>query len=135
MPAATFIGLHSCHMRVSTVCRGKWKYSDYRKKVIVPEIGDATAPAVAPPPPQQQLQPVATNGNGVAVLPRVPDDLVGVQAYVLWERAGRPDGADFSVDARRCVEAAVLKGSVVRGREIVADWTIFRRGATTMLHQ
>ncbi len=29
---------------------------------------------------------------------------VGIQAYLLWEKAGRPDGADFSNDARKTLQ-------------------------------
>ncbi|GIL92123.1 hypothetical protein Vretimale_14920 [Volvox reticuliferus] len=96
------------------VAEGKWKYSDYRKKVIIPALGDVTAPAVAPPPQQQQQQQPAENGNGnggAAALPRIPEELLGVQAYVLWERAGKPDGADFSGEARRVITELMQSGA------------------------
>ena len=35
---------------------------------------------------------------------------MSVQAYILWERAGKPDGADFSGDARRVIGEAVQGG-------------------------
>lgn len=35
---------------------------------------------------------------------------VGVQAYLLWEKAGRPDGADFSNDARQALERQLAGG-------------------------
>ncbi|EFJ44707.1 hypothetical protein VOLCADRAFT_118653, partial [Volvox carteri f. nagariensis] len=76
------------------VAEGKWKYSDYRKK-------------------QQQQKPANGNGNGVAALPRIPDDLLGVQAYVLWERAGKPDGADFSGEARRVITEQLQSGATL----------------------
>ncbi|GAX78330.1 hypothetical protein CEUSTIGMA_g5772.t1 [Chlamydomonas eustigma] len=40
----------------------------------------------------------------------IPEDLLAVQAYVLWEKAGKPDGADFSGDARRVISEAVQGG-------------------------
>lgn len=45
----------------------------------------------------------------------VPDDLVGVQAYILWEQAGKPDGADFGGEARQMLEGRL------RGGESLAD--------------
>lgn len=33
------------------------------------------------------------------------------QAYLLWEQAGMPQGADFSADARRVLAARVAKGA------------------------
>ena len=33
-----------------------------------------------------------------------------MQAYILWERAGKPDGADFSGDARRLITESVSSG-------------------------
>ena len=35
---------------------------------------------------------------------------VGVQSYLLWEQAGRPNGADFSQDARRKLEKQLRAG-------------------------
>ncbi|GIL61955.1 hypothetical protein Vafri_16315 [Volvox africanus] len=99
------------------VAEGKWKYSDYRKKVIIPALGEVTAPAVAPPPQQQkqqQQQAESGNGNGgAAALPRIPDDLLGVQAYILWERAGKPDGADFSGESRRVITEQLQSGATL----------------------
>lgn len=77
------------------VAESKWKYNDYREKIVVPVAGAAyaAAPATAP----QQLGPP-------------PQDLVNVQAYVLWEHAGKPQGADFGNDARVKIEEEVRKG-------------------------
>ena len=85
--------------------RGKWKYSDYRKKVVTPTIGDGTAPLSAQPQAQQPA-----GAPAAAALPAIPEDLLGVQAYILWEKAGKPDGADFSLDARRQVAHALGEG-------------------------
>ncbi|QDZ23333.1 alpha-glucan water dikinase [Chloropicon primus] len=48
---------------------------------------------------------------GVVVLPpeEIPEHLVGVQAYILWEEAGKPDGADFGDQARREIQALVSR--------------------------
>ncbi|RMZ55539.1 hypothetical protein APUTEX25_000122 [Auxenochlorella protothecoides] len=45
--------------------------------------------------------------------PAVPEHLVGTQAYLLWEAAGKPDGADFGADARR-----VLREQLAAGRSV-----------------
>ena len=42
---------------------------------------------------------------------------VGVQAYLLWERAGKPDGADFSKDARQTLERQLASGTSVQDLE------------------
>ena len=38
---------------------------------------------------------------------------VNIQAYLLWEQAGRPDGADFAGDARSTLEAQARAGKSV----------------------
>ena len=38
---------------------------------------------------------------------------VNIQAYLLWEQAGRPDGADFAGDARATLEAQARAGKSV----------------------
>lgn len=35
---------------------------------------------------------------------------MGIQAYLLWEKAGRPDGADFSGDARNTLQQQLASG-------------------------
>ena len=42
---------------------------------------------------------------------------VGVQSYLLWEQAGKPDGADFSKDARKRLEAQLQQGKTVQDLE------------------
>lgn len=42
---------------------------------------------------------------------------VNIQAYLLWERAGRPDGADFAQDARATLEAQLRAGKSVQDLE------------------
>ena len=42
---------------------------------------------------------------------------VGIQAYLMWEAAGKPDGADFAGDARRSLEAQLSSGMSVQQLE------------------
>lgn len=42
---------------------------------------------------------------------------VGLQAYLLWEQAGKPDGANFSDDARRQLQQQVQSGKSVQDIE------------------
>ena len=35
---------------------------------------------------------------------------VNIQAYLLWEKAGRPEGADFAADARSTLQAQLASG-------------------------
>ena len=42
---------------------------------------------------------------------------VNIQAYLLWEQAGRPDGADFAGDARATLEAQLHAGKSVQDIE------------------
>ena len=91
------------------VARGEWKYGDF-----LGQYGYLLAPQAAP-----------ANGNGKAVAaavaapaaPRVdlPQDLVNVQAYLLWEQAGQPDGADFGGQAREVLEKQVRAGASIGG--------------------
>ena len=38
---------------------------------------------------------------------------VGVQAYLLWEKAGKPEGADFSKDARKALQEQIERGASI----------------------
>ena len=53
------------------------------------------------------------NDPWVAALGKVPQDLVAVAAYLLWEGAGRPEGADFGGAARRRLAARLRAGETV----------------------
>lgn len=46
----------------------------------------------------------------------VPDDVIGIQAYILWEKAGRPDGADFSNQARDAIHSQLKAGKDLKVR-------------------
>ncbi|KAL4448876.1 hypothetical protein ABPG77_007593 [Micractinium sp. CCAP 211/92] len=94
------------------VARGEVKYADY-----IQEYGRLLAPDVeqrqraAPPPKQQkkqQRQEREQEREQQSVY--VPDELVGVQAYILWEQAGKPDGADFGGEARQLLEGRLRGG-------------------------
>jgi len=98
------------------VANGQVKYDDFKVKRGGSNIVAAPPKAAAPPaqaPPKQ--------------LPPIPDELIGVQAYVLWERAGKPDGADFGVEARRVIEEAARGGlsyeDIAARLNYVPKWT------------
>lgn len=42
---------------------------------------------------------------------------VGLQAYLMWEQAGKPDGADFSYDARNQLQQQLASGKSVQDIE------------------
>lgn len=42
---------------------------------------------------------------------------VGLQAYLMWEQAGKPDGANFSDDARRQLQQQLQAGKSVQDLE------------------
>lgn len=40
-----------------------------------------------------------------------------MQAYILWEKAGKPDGADFASQARRMLQDQLQQGATVEHLE------------------
>lgn len=42
---------------------------------------------------------------------------MGIQAYLLWEKAGQPDGADFSHDARSALQRQLDQGATIEHLE------------------
>jgi hypothetical protein len=46
----------------------------------------------------------------------VPDDLMAVQAYILWEKAGKPQGADFAQAAREEIHRQLKSGMKLEAR-------------------
>merc|ERR1719420_2610451 len=40
----------------------------------------------------------------------VPEELVNLQAYILWEQQGKPDGANFGPEAAALVEGRLRAG-------------------------
>ncbi|KAL4422809.1 hypothetical protein ABPG75_009006 [Micractinium tetrahymenae] len=88
------------------VSRGEIKYADYMQQwgwLLTPEPARQQRAAPAAPSPKKQAQRAEQ-----AVY--VPDDLVGVQPYILWEQAGKPDGADFGDKARQLLEGRLRAG-------------------------
>jgi len=90
------------------VARGETPYAAYKVDVVDKTLaregagGGAPAPAVAPRPAD------GSRVDGPPVL--IPEELVAVQAYLLWEKAGKPQGADFGSAARREIEAQMRSG-------------------------
>lgn len=62
------------------------------------------APAPPPPSPPSPAAPAAVRDQ------EVPESLVGLAAYLLWEEAGNPDGADFGVQAKALLQEALRSG-------------------------
>lgn len=58
----------------------------------------------APSPPPSSLSPNAD------IAASLPEGLVNLKAYLMWEAAGKPDGADFGVKARDSLAAEVAQG-------------------------
>ena len=44
----------------------------------------------------------------------IPDDLIGLKAFMLWQDAGQPEGADFSAEARFALEREVQEGASIQ---------------------
>lgn len=44
----------------------------------------------------------------------LPDDLVGLKAYLMWEAAGRQDGADFADQAREILAKELIDGKSLK---------------------
>lgn len=42
---------------------------------------------------------------------------LNIEAYLLWEKAGRPEGADFSTEARRTLEEHLQSGKTLQDIE------------------
>jgi alpha-glucan,water dikinase len=110
------------------VARGEMPYAAYKIDVIDKTLGGeeagarprertaaapspVSAPAVAPRPP---------DGSRVDGPPlSIPEELVAVQAYLLWEQAGKPQGADFGADARKVIERQLREGKTLQEVEAV----------------
>lgn len=46
---------------------------------------------------------------------------ISIQAYILWEQAGKPDGADYGDSAKRALEERLRAGKRCAGGWLV-DW-------------
>jgi len=51
----------------------------------------------------------------------IPDSLIAVQAYVMWEDAGKPQGGDFGAPARNLIEEKLRSGQTLQ--QIEAELT------------
>ena len=82
---ADLLGLICFHLRsideLQKVARGEWLFSNYKLEVI-----EKVLPAKASKPGRLAVGPRTTGDMPVII----PDDLIGVQAYVIWEQSGRP---------------------------------------------
>jgi hypothetical protein len=63
------------------VARGEMLFSNYKLEVI-----DKVLPSKASKPGRLPVAPRTTGDMPVII----PDDLIAVQAYVIWEKSGRP---------------------------------------------
>ncbi|PRW33076.1 alpha-glucan water chloroplastic [Chlorella sorokiniana] len=85
------------------VARGELKYADYMREwgwLLAPEQRERAQATAAPAAPAKQV-------------PSIPQELVNIQAYILWEQAGKPDGADFGDRARQALEQRLRSGSTI----------------------
>ena len=83
------------------VANGEVKLRDFYSSVDLEAQAESTSsvsPPLPPPPPPM--------GPSVDI----PEQLLGIQAYILWEQAGKPDGADFGEEARALIEEKVQRG-------------------------
>ena len=80
--------LHCCARRplgeLHEVADGKRMYSNYRMDVIDKVLGPSSAPASAVQVPVQGRRP----GSDIPIA--IPDSPVAVQAFIMWEEAGKP---------------------------------------------
>jgi hypothetical protein len=80
--------LHCCARRplgeLHEVADGKRMYSNYRMDVIDKVLGPSVAAPMTVQAPVQGRQP----GSDKPV--NIPDSLVAVQAFIMWEEAGKP---------------------------------------------
>jgi alpha-glucan,water dikinase len=78
--------------RLWAVARGEEAYQDF-----VQSFGGGAAPAKVP-----------AKAEGAAK--EAPEELVNLQAYILWEQQGKPDGADFGPEAAALIEGRLRAG-------------------------
>uniref|UniRef100_A0A383VC26 Uncharacterized protein n=1 Tax=Tetradesmus obliquus TaxID=3088 RepID=A0A383VC26_TETOB len=92
---------------LQAVADGKLMYSNYRMEVIDPMLGLSALDSIMQVPVQSRAGPDAD----IPVI--IPDSLVAVQAFVMWEQAGKPQGADFGAGARKEIEAKLRQGQTL----------------------
>eukprot|EP00884_Botryococcus_braunii_P013250 jgi/Botrbrau1/21926/Bobra.0249s0050.1 len=91
------------------VARGEVRYDDYVKQTIAAKLDHSATAA----PKEKKAAPA----SAAPPLPPIPQELVNIEAYLLWEKAGRPEGADFSSDARKMLEAQLQSGKTIADLE------------------
>mmetsp|Transcript_19942 Transcript_19942/g.51852 ORF Transcript_19942/g.51852 Transcript_19942/m.51852 type:complete len:1521 (-) Transcript_19942:995-5557(-) len=84
------------------VAEGKWPYPKYLDEVEHPAFGDKYDAF--------KVREEQAAASGVSLGP-IPVELLSVQAYICWEKAGQPQGADFADEARRVIEDRVRGGA------------------------
>ncbi|KAF5843594.1 hypothetical protein DUNSADRAFT_12856 [Dunaliella salina] len=84
------------------VAEGKWPYPKYLDEVEHPAFGDKYDAF--------KVREEQGAAGGVSLGP-VPTELLSVQAYICWEKAGQPQGADFADEALRIIEDRVRGGA------------------------
>jgi alpha-glucan,water dikinase len=108
------------------VANGEVKYADYAREhsaLLAPPQRQASprttngAATAAPKPKQQEVRKEERREPPAAPAVAVPEDLVGIQAYLLWEQAGKPDGADFGDKAREALRSRLASGMTLEQLE------------------
>lgn len=86
------------------VARGEVLYKEYKHNIIdvITTMGSKAPATAAPAAPAAPAPP--------AQMPSIPNDLISLQAYVLWERNHKPHGADFGPQARSMIEDQLREG-------------------------
>ena len=82
------------------------------------EVKNVFSSATSAPPQQAQQQQQeqrkeeqkAPSSPEEDIMASLPEGLVGLKAYLMWEAAGKPDGADFAVKAKEFLANEVVKG-------------------------
>lgn len=87
--------------------KGYQNYSSFISKIKSAELAEASENMVP------ELKEEDANQKFEEIMSSIPDDLVGIQAYLLWESAGKPEGADLSLEARENLAAEILNGKSI----------------------
>ena len=95
-------------------------FTEEMKKGRGSSNGAAAAVATALPAREKKKETPAE--SSVVVVedddgPSIPEDLVGLKAYLMWEAAGKPDGADFSEKARAALVDEIVQGKSMQELE------------------
>jgi hypothetical protein len=91
------------------VARGDWLYANYRLEVVDKLLGASRKSVQAPVPPRQ-------TGDMPVV---IPDELIAVQAYVIWEQSGKPQvGGGYGREGECCESSRHSSRWVRGGREV-----------------